>query len=320
MLLITGATGFVAGHLMKMALTKSYRIKATARKKKLDSARLLYPQIDWHQGELTPDCNWDKALVDIDCIIHCAALVHKKIKRQESLQQSYDDVNFHATLQLAKQAAKSGVRRFIFISTIKVNGDTTVPGKPFQPAVQTPPVDPYGLSKYKAEQALKKLANDTAMQVVIIRPTLVYGPKVSANFYSMMKWGCRSIPLPFGAIDNQRSMVYIDNLVDLILTCVTHTKAANQVFLVSDGVDVSISQLLSQIKKVSNSGCLLFPIPVSWFNVVAKITNKQQLVKNLCGSLQVDINETKQLLDWTPSVTWQQGIENTVKDYLENSR
>ncbi|MGO2510215.1 MAG: UDP-glucose 4-epimerase family protein [Vibrio hibernica] len=317
-LLITGATGFVGERLLKAALSQDYRISAIARETKLHTHEKQYPQAQWWKGELASDYNWTSALSHIDCVIHCAARVHQMSEPEQNIQQNYDEANFHATVNLAKQASSLGVKRFIFISSIKVNGECTQIGKPFLSQASSVPSDPYGLSKYKAEEALKRLSLQTGMEVVIIRPPLVYGQGVKANFESMIKWASRPIPLPLGAIDNQRSMVFIDNLIDLILICTHHPKAANHTFLVSDGIDVSTSQLLRQIKKASQSRCILLPIPMSWFSMTAKLLNKPLIAQRLCGSLQVDISHTQKQLNWQPPVSWEQGISETVRYYLQS--
>lgn len=323
-LLITGATGFIGSRLMKQALRKQYNVIAIARAEKLAECQLLdvninnHDALNWHAGELIADYDWSASLQGIGCVIHCAARVHQMQDNAAFSQSMYDETNFHATVNLARQAAQAGVKRFIFLSSIKVNGEQTEQGQPFQPTVTTPPSDPYGVSKYKAEQALQTLAQETAMEVVIIRPPLVYGPGVKANFQSMMKWASRTVPLPLGAIKNQRSMVFIDNLVDLIITCIHHPKAANQVFLASDGQDVSTSQLLREVKQAAQSHCLLLPIPMSWFTIAANCIRKPDIAQRLCSSLQVDITKTQTLLGWQPPFSWAQGIAHTVKHYQQH--
>ena len=315
-LLVTGATGFLGSRILSLAAIQDYKLSAIARDTKLSRVKSTHPEVKWHRGDFVYGFDWKEALVDVNCIVHCAARVHQMVEEQESLQLNYDETNFHATINFAKQAAQAGVERFIFISTIKVNGEETLNGSKFQIQVDEASNDPYGISKYKAEQALTALAKETSMEVVIIRPPLVYGPGVKGNFQSMIKWGCSHFPLPLGAINNKRSMVYIDNLVDLILTCTKHPNAANQILLVSDGQDVSVSEIFSQIIKVSKSYCILLPIPMSWFRIAAKITNKPKIAQRLCGSLQVDMIQTQQLLNWSPSITWEQGIERTVSYHI----
>lgn len=315
---MTGATGFVGQRVVDKALEKEMQISAIARKDKLIIQKQNLPQVEWHDGDLTPDFDWKTCLDGVDCVVHCAARVHQMKEDVHAIQNAYDETNFHATVNLARQAQQAGVKRFIFLSSIKVNGESTELNEPFINTVAQMPEDPYGLSKYKAELALQELANQSSLDVVIIRPPLVYGPGVKANFQSMMKWVCRGIPLPLGAINNKRSMVYLDNLVDLILTCTQYNESINEVLLVSDDHDISTSELLYQIKKAANSSTWLIPVPMKSFTIAAKLLNKPQIAQRLCGSLQVDISHTKKQLNWQPPISWKQGITETVLSYLNN--
>jgi len=238
-------------------------------------------------------------------------------------------VNRDATLVLARLAAESGVKRFIFLSSIKVNGEVTRPNHPFTPDDVYVPDDPYGLSKYEAEQGLLALAQETSLEVVIIRPPLVYGPGVKANFLSMMKWVGRSIPLPFGAIHNQRSLIALDNLVSFISLCADREKspnAANQVFLIADGEDVSSTQLVKKVRQAFNihtpsvKQAWLLPIPVFIMSFVAKFLGKGAVANRLFGSLQVDSSKARDLLGWKPVITMDEQLQKTVDAYLENEK
>ncbi len=226
-------------------------------------------------------------------------------------------VNVEGTLNLARQARDAGVRRFIFVSSIKVNGEGTEPGRPYTADQAPEPVDPYGISKLEAEHGLRQIAEESRMEVVIVRPTLVYGPGVKANFLSMMRWLHRGIPLPFGAIDNRRSLVSIYNLVDLLVTCIDHPAAANQAFLVSDGLDVSTTDLLRRMSKALERPARLFPVPAGLLELAAMSLGKRSLSQRLCGSLQVDIGKTRALLGWTPPVSLDEGLRRTAKYFLE---
>jgi len=229
----------------------------------------------------------------------------------------YRKINLEGTLNLARQAAKAGVKRFIFVSSIKVNGEGTEPGKPYTTESLAAPGDPYGVSKMEAEQGLQTLAKQTGMEVVIIRPVLVYGPGVQANFLNMMNWLHKGVPMPFGAIHNQRSLVALDNLVDLIMTCSEHPAAANQVFLVSDGEDLSTSDLLRRMGAALNRPARLLPIPGWILESGANLLGKQALAQRLCGSLQVDIRKTRELLDWTPPVSVDEALRKTAEYFLK---
>jgi nucleoside-diphosphate-sugar epimerase len=209
------------------------------------------------------------------------------------------------------------VKRFIFISSIKVNGESTVSGTPFKADDRPAPVDPYGVSKQEAEEALKQLGRDTGMEIVIIRPPLVYGPGVKANFLSMLNWLNKGIPLPLGAIRNRRSLVAIGNLVDLIVTCIDHPAAANQTFLVSDGEDLSTTQLLRRLARALGKNARLLPLPEWLLKLAASILGKQAIAQRICGSLQVDISKSRELLGWTPPVNMDKAMRQTAGHYLE---
>ena len=234
----------------------------------------------------------------------------------DSPLEQYRLVNTAGALNLARQAADNRVKRFVFISSVKVNGEYTQPGQPFVEQISELPTDPYGISKWEAEQQLRLLAEETGMEVVIIRPPLVYGPGVKANFLSMLNWVYRRVPLPLGRINNQRSMVFIDNLADLILTAVTHPKAANQTFLVSDDHDVSVTELLREISDCMNVRSALIPIPQSMLCIGLFLVGKGNVAQKLTSSLQVDMKKTKACLNWSPKYSFHDGIKITVQDYL----
>lgn len=310
MILITGATGFVGSRLVERLVEDNKVIRACIRQKN----KIIFPgavttQID----ELTANTDWAAALSDVKTVIHSAARVHVMNDLSADPLVEFRKVNVEGTLNLARQAATAGVRRFIFISSIKVNGEGTEPGKPYTADDTPAPSDPYGISKQEAEQGLLRLAAETGMEVVIIRPVLVYGPGVKANFLSMMKWLSKGIPLPLGAIHNKRSLVALDNLVDLIVTCLNHPAAANQVFLVSDGEDLSTSDLLRRMGKALDKPARLLPIPASWLNLAAILVGKRNVAQRLCGSLQVDITKTRKLLGWQPPLTVDQGLKRAAE-------
>ncbi len=220
----------------------------------------------------------------------------------------YRQVNVAGTLTVAREAVAAGVKRFVFISSIKVNGEGTPPGRPFL-ADETPgPTDAYGVSKLEAEQALTKLASATGMEVVIVRPPLIYGPGVKGNFSALTQLVEAGIPLPLGAVKNKRSFVGIDNLVSLITRCIEHPAAANQVFLASDGQDLSTAELLKKLAKARGLPCRLISVPTGLLQVGATLVGKTALAQRLLGSLQADITKTRKLLDWEPPYTIDQGL------------
>ncbi|MBQ1557109.1 MAG: SDR family oxidoreductase [Pseudomonas sp.] len=261
--------------------------------------------------------SWGLLLQGQDVVIHCAARVHVMHDTSTDPLAEFRKVNREDTLNIARQAAMAGVQRFIFISSIKVNGEGTAPNQPYKADDASAPLDPYGVSKMEAEQGLRELAAETGMEVVIIRPTLVYGPGVKANFLNMMRWLHKGVPLPFGAIHNRRSLVALDNLADLIVTCIDHPAAANQTFLVSDGEDLSTTELLRRMAAALGKPARLLPVPSRLLEAAAALLGKQALSQRLCGSLQVDIGKTRELLDWTPPVSVDEALRKTAKHFLE---
>jgi len=314
--LLTGATGFVGrGLLERMSALVNLELVAALRRPVSglpeSVARLQVPGLE-------PDTDWRTVLEGIDAVIHSAARVHVMHDTSSDPLAEFRKVNVEGTLNLARQAAAAGVRRFIFISSIKVNGEGTPAGVPYLADAQAAPVDPYGISKMEAEQGLRALATETGMEVVIIRPTLVYGPGVKANFLNMMRWLHKGVPLPFGAIHNRRSLVALDNLVDLIVTCVDHPAAANQTFLVSDGEDLSTTELLRRMATALGKPARLLPVPSRLLETAAALLGKQALSQRLCGSLQVDIGKTRELLDWTPPVSVDEALRKTAEHFLQH--
>ncbi|SDY00901.1 Nucleoside-diphosphate-sugar epimerase [Pseudomonas kuykendallii] len=267
-------------------------------------------------GEIGADTDWRGALERIDAVVHCAARVHVMRDTSSDPLAEFRQVNVNGTLNLAEQAARAGVRRFIFISSVKVNGEGTESGKPYLADSPPAPLDPYGISKMEAEQGLRALASETGMEVVIIRPVLVYGPGVKANFRSMMSWLSKGVPLPLGAIHNSRSLVALDNLVDLIVTCIDHPNAANQTFLVSDAEDLSTTELLQRMGRALGKPARLLPVPAPLLRAGATLLGKGAVAQRLCGSLQVDISKTRELLGWTPPVSVHEALRRTAEHYL----
>lgn len=312
MILITGGTGFLGGALLRAL--RNENIKGLGRQKPSS-----LPVSSFYKSEINADTNFSVAVKDIKVIIHCAALVHIKEDNSSSSLENFREVNTYGTLNLARQAADAGVKRFIFISSIKVNGESTELDKPFRPDDDFVPIEPYGLSKYEAEIGLRKIAAKKGMEVVIIRPPLVYGPGVKGNFASMVKWINRGLPLPLGGINrNKRSLVFVDNLVDLIITCIEHPNAANQTFLVSDDEDISTTNLLANIASSLDVPNRLIPIPSSWITAVSKLIGKPGISQRLCGSLHVDISITKELLSWQPPFSISESIKKTVHMFFKS--
>ncbi|GAC33488.1 UDP-glucose 4-epimerase family protein [Paraglaciecola polaris] len=301
-LLLTGATGFLGTALLSGLDRFEVTVYGRTKPKKIDSTHFIHGDIGLH-------CRCISAFKEVDIVIHCAARVHIMHDNSSAPLEDFREVNTYGTLNLAQQAADAGVKRFIFISSIKVNGESTELGLPFKSDDNFVPTDPYGLSKYEAEVGLREIAARTGMEVVIIRPPLVYGPGVKANFASMMKWVNKGIPLPLGSVNaNKRSLVYLDNLVDLIVTCIDHPNAANQTFLVSDDHDVSTTELLREMARGDERPSRLIPVPVGVMQFAANLVGKGAVAARLFGSLQVDIEHTKKVLNWSPPVSFSEGI------------
>ncbi|MGF6129822.1 nucleoside-diphosphate-sugar epimerase [Pseudomonas frederiksbergensis] len=317
--LLTGATGFVGRAVLgRLAASDDLQAVAAIRGHALPDCP---PHVSTVQvAGLEAGTDWSQALNQADVVIHSAARVHVMNDTEADPLEAFRKVNVEGTLSLARQAAGLGVRRFIFISSIKVNGEGTPLNEPFVADATPAPADPYGISKMEAEQGLREIAGESGMEVVIIRPVLVYGPGVRANFLNMMRWLDKGIPLPFGAIHNRRSLVALDNLADLIVTCIRHPAAANQTFLVSDGEDLSTTQLLTRMAQALGKPARLLPVPSVLLERGALLLGKRALSQRLCGSLQVDIVKTRELLGWTPPVSVDEALVSAANYYKDRQR
>ncbi len=308
-LLITGANGFIGRAVIsKLALETNHLIRASVRKKTIQFPK----QIEVFENmEASSNTNWADALQNIDVVIHLLARVHVMYDKVADPLLEFRNINVNATIALAKIAAKQGIKRFIFLSSVKVNGESTF-NKPFSEFDLPNPQDAYAISKWEAEEALKKISKDTGMELVIIRSPLVYGPNVKANFLKMIQYVKRGIPLPLGAIQNKRSLIGIDNLVDFILTTISHPKAANQTFLISDDEDISTTDLLCRLGKHIGKPARLIPLHPRILSFLFNILGRQDFGDRLLGSLEVDIIKAKKLLAWSPPKTLDEGLRVTV--------
>lgn len=313
-MLVTGASGFVGQRLAHHLGESGRPVRAAFRR--LGQAAESANAESVFTGALGVDNSWRAALLGVDTVVHLAARVHVMHETASDALAEFRRVNVLGTLHLARQAADSGVRRFVFVSSVKVNGEATQPGRPFSADDMPAPADAYGVSKFQAEQALLELAKKTGLEVVIIRPVLIYGPGVRANFLKMMQWLHRGLPLPCGLINNQRSLVGLDNLLSLITTCLDHPAAKNQVFLVSDGEDLSTPDLLRRTAKALGKHARLLPVPPTVLAAAANLLGKRDFAQRLCGSLQVDIAKTRELLDWAPPLSVDEGLAITARDFL----
>ena len=316
LLLITGSTGFIGSSLTQHLHQKGYSIIAAIRQ----ISDAFSPGIKQVAvTDLLPSTNWTSAINKVDTIIHLAARAHILKDQATDPLATFRETNTYATLNLAQQAANAGVRRFIFISSIGVNGNQTH-AKPFTADDLPTPAEPYATSKHEAEIGLRQIATETGMEVVIIRPPLVYGANAKGTFGQLIKTVARGIPLPLGNIHNQRSLVALPNLIDLITTCIDHPAATNQTFLVSDGEDLSTTELLQRLSHALGKPARLLPIPQSWLETALTLVGKRAIAQRLCGNLQVDISKTRDLLGWTPPVSVDEALRQTAQAYLQARR
>ncbi|HAS6335149.1 TPA: NAD-dependent epimerase/dehydratase family protein [Vibrio vulnificus] len=313
-ILVTGSSGFVGKALLKKLPRQNTFVLGRS------SPNNLFPD-SFFKMDIDSISNYMKAFVNVDVVIHLAARVHIMYDSVDNPLEEYREVNTRGTINLARQAASAGVKRFVFVSSIKVNGEGTSQDRPFTSADLHAPEDDYGLSKSEAEQQLFEIAKEAGMEVVVIRPTLVYGPGVKANFAALMNLVSKGVPLPFGCIkNNKRSLVSVGNLVDLIVTCIEHPKAANQVFLVSDDHDVSTSEMVRHMALALDKPTWQLPLPVWCYHLAGKLFNKSDVVDRLTGSLQVDITHTKETLGWMPPQSLQEGFNQTAEAFLQSKK
>ena len=309
--LVTGGNGFVGQSLCQQLLQQDYFVRAAIR----DFNKTVPASEKVLIGNLDANTDWSLALQDIQVVIHLAARVHVMKETSSDALAEFRKVNVEGTLNLARQAVQAGASRFIYLSSIKVNGEQTSDEMPYTPEDEPNPVDPYGISKQEAEKALRQLALETGLKVVIIRPPLIYGPSVKANFQSMMRIIDKNVPLPLAAINNKRSLVALDNLIDLILTCIKHPAAVNQTFLVSDGHDLSTPELLKRMAVALGKRAYLLPIPTVLLVSVATMLGKKAIAQRLCGSLQVDISKSRELLGWQPPLCVDDALDKVAQSY-----
>jgi nucleoside-diphosphate-sugar epimerase len=262
-------------------------------------------------GTVDGSTDWRQALAGVDVVIHLAARTHAVRERRGGDLADYRLVNVDGTRRLAEAAAQSGVRRIVFVSSIKVNGERTS-GRPFQAGDVPAPEDAYGISKWEAEQVVAEVAGRAGLESVVIRPPLVYGPGAGGNFARLCQAIRRGFVLPLGAVDNRRSLVALDNLVDLIVSCVAHTAAPGGTFLVSDGEDISTPDLIRRIAEAMGTRARLLPVSPNVLRVAGHLTGRNAEIGRLLGSLQVDIEDTRQILDWAPAVTLDQGLQRAL--------
>jgi len=311
--LVTGANGFVGSALATELISRGYFVSELIRNKEhISNANVKTFYIPSLDGLV----DLRASLIDVDVVIHLAARVHVMAKKNGNQHAEYVRLNVESTMNLARQAASLGVNRFVFVSSVKVNGELTEKDTSFRADDIPNPQDPYALSKLEAEIGLMQLARKTEMELVIVRPPLIYGPGVKANFLSMIKILDKGLPLPFGNVSNKRSLVFLDNFVDLLIRVIDHPKAAGQVFLVSDDHDVSITTLLKSMSSALGKKARLIPVPMCVLKAIFYLIGKPGIAQRLLGSLCLDISKTKELLNWNPPVSFEEGISRTAKSFL----
>lgn len=315
--LVTGASGFIGDAVVRRLAGESKGVRAASRTLPGD----LPGGVERIRvGDLDAATDWREALLGMDAVVHASARVHVMRESARDPLAEFRRVNVEGTLALARAAAAAGARRFVFISSVKVNGERTEPGAPFTADDKPAPADAYGISKLEAERGLfDTIARDTALEVVVIRPVLVYGPGVKGNFLEMMRWLAKGVPLPLGAVRNRRSLVALDNLVDLIATCLGHPAAAGQVFLVSDGDDLSTPDLLRRTARALGRTAHLIPVPVAFLRGAASLAGRSDAVDRLCGSLQVDLTKTNTLLGWRPPIAVDEGLRRAAELFMRSA-
>ena len=313
--LITGANGFIGNALCEALLCSGHVVRGALRSA-YSGITAVESQV---VGEINGCTDWSEALRNIDVVIHLAARVHVMDDQSADPLAEFRRINVDGSLNLAKQAAWAGVKRLIYLSSVKVNGEYTLAGHPFKESDIANPQDAYGLSKFEAEQGLLLIAQETGLEVVIIRPPLVYGQGVKANFASMMRAVKRGLPLPLAAIHNSRSFVYVGNLVSLIATCIQHPAAVNEVFLVSDGCDLSTTQLLKACATALGVKSRLWHVPQRLIESLAALVGKRDVAQRLCGNLQVDITKAQSLLGWAPPIAIAEGLKATALGLLKST-
>ncbi len=316
--LVTGANGFVGRSLCVEMIRRGRRIKAAVR----SADPWIVGAESVMVGSIDGETDWSYALSDVDVVVHLAARVHMMRETVGDPLTAFNIVNVAGAERLARAAAEAGVRRLVYVSSIKVNGERTCdtgegfPEK-FSATDRPQPENPYAVSKWEAEQALHTVARETGLDVVIIRPPLVYGPGVKANFYALLRAVAWGVPLPLGAISNRRSLVALDNLVDMIITCIDHPAATNQTFLVSDGEDISTTELIQRMARALGRPVWLIPVPKMVLMAGATLLGKQEVAARLCGSMQMDITKAREMLGWFPPITLDEGLRRTAEHYLQ---
>lgn len=316
-ILVTGANGFVGKTLCKRVASNGWQARGTVRY--AEQAVGLPTGVEAVQiKSIDADTDWSDAVSGVDAVVHLAARVHVMNDTSSHPLSAFRQVNVAGTERLAQMAAINGVKRFVYVSSIKVHGEGCE--KPFTEHDIPAPADPYGVSKWEAEQVLHKVAKDTGLEVVIFRPPLVYGPGVKANFLSLFKIVDRGVPLPLASVKNHRSLIYLGNLVDAITVCINHPNVAGQTYLVSDGRDVSTPELIRRVAVALDRPTKLLPFPPFLMRFAGKLLGKSDAIERLVGSLTIDSSKIQRELGWKPPYTMEQGLKETAEWFKEHGR
>jgi nucleoside-diphosphate-sugar epimerase len=314
--LVTGASGFVGRATCRRLEELGHPVRAAVRSadRSVDAASECVSV-----GEIGPGTVWEPFVREVDVVIHLAARVHMMEDRAADPLAAFRLVNTAGTLALAEAAADAAVRRFVFVSSIKVNGEETRAGRPFTERDPPGPVDPYGQSKWEAEQALGDLSRRTGMEVCVVRPPLVYGPGVRANFLRLLQAVARGLPLPLGGLTNRRSILFVDNLADALATCAFHPAAAGETFLVADEPSLTPPELIRSLAAALGRRPRLVPVPASLMQLAGRVTGREAAVQRLCGTLEIDPTHIRTTLDWTQPFSTEAGLERTARWYREDA-
>ena len=310
---VTGSTGFVGDALGREIASRTSKVRAVVRTVNCAPARSDGDIDIIGVGEINSHTDWSAALSGVDYVIHCAARAHVMHEDTGNALAAYRAINVDGSRRLAERAAATGVRRLVYLSSIKVNGEDTAPGASFSFSDRPAPEDAYGISKWEAEQALWEISAKTGLEVVVVRPPLVCGPGVKGNLARLLELVRSGLPLPLGGVQNRRSLIGLDNLMDLLIRCVDHPEAAGQTFLVSDGEDLSTPDLIRHMAAAMNRSPRLFPVPISLLRLAGSALGKRAEIDRLVGSLQIDSSHTRRVLGWTPPVSVQEGIRRMVQ-------
>jgi nucleoside-diphosphate-sugar epimerase len=308
--LVTGANGFVGGTVCSALASADLAVRAAVRSPDRLPARSFAGEVV-SIGRIGPDTGWSPALDGVEAVVHLAGRVHVLKETFEDPRAEFHKINVLGTEHLAREAAEAGVRRLVYVSTVGVNGRSTPRTRPFTEEDEPAPHNPYALSKWEAERALQRVASETGLEVAILRPPLVYGPRVKANFLRLMRLVDRGLPLPLGAVDNRRSLVYVGNLADAVLACLDRREAVGETFLVSDGEDLSTPEMLNKIGSSLNRPVRLLPVPPGLLRTAGRVAGASSTVEPLLDSLAVDSGKIRRVLGWQPPYAVEEGLLRT---------